>query len=87
MICYTALLIYRLLEYKVNRFDKNIHFTTRNIIDSLKAMKVANIEDICYAAQYTGSDMLSALEYCFDLGLDKKYYRPKELNAKCRKTY
>ena len=87
MICYTALLIYRLLEYKVNRFDKSIHFTTRNIIDSLKVMRVANIEDICYAAQYTGSDMLSALEYCFDLGLDKKYYRPKELNAMCRKTY
>ena len=87
MICYTALLIYRLLEYKVNRFDRKIHFTTRNIIDTLKAMQVANIEDVCYAAQYTGSDMISALEYCFNLGLDKKYYKPKDLNAKCRKTY
>ena len=87
MICYTALLIYRLLEYKVDRFDRKIHFTTRNIIDTLKAMQVANIEDVCYAAQYTGSDMISALEYCFNLGLDKKYYKPKDLNAKCRKTY
>jgi len=86
MICYTALLIYRLLEVKVNGYDKKIHFTTRNIIETLQSMKVANIEDICYAAQYTGSLTLNALESCFNLGLDRKYYRPKELNAKSRKN-
>lgn len=86
MICYTALLIYRLLEYKVNHFDSKLHFTTRNIIDTLKVMQVANIEDVCYAAQYTGSEMISALEHCFGLGLNNKYFKPKDLNAKCRKT-
>lgn len=86
MICYTALLIYRLLEVKINRYDKELHFTTRNIIETLQSMKVANIEDLCYAAQYTGSLTLNALESCFNLGLDRKYYRPKELNAKCRKN-
>lgn len=85
MICYTALLIYRLLEYKVNHFDSKLHFTTRNIIDTLKVMQVANIEDVCYAAQYTGSEMISALEHCFGLGLNNKYFKPKDLNAKCRK--
>ena len=86
MICYTALLIYRLLEYKINRFDKNQHFTTRDIIETLQSMKVANIADLCYSAQYTGSETLSALEGIFSLGLDKQYYRPKELNSKCRKN-
>jgi len=86
MICYTALLLYRLLEVKVNKYDKKLHFTTRNIIETLQSMKVANIEDICYAAQYTGSLTLNALESCFELGLDRKYYRPKELNSKCRKN-
>ena len=86
MICYTALLIYRLLEVKLNRFDKNTHLTTRNIIETLQNMQVANISDLCYAAQYTGSKTLSALEGVFSLGLDKQYYLPKELNKKCRKN-
>lgn len=87
MICYTALLIYRLLEVKLNKFDKNMHFTPRNIIETLQNMQVANISDLCYAAQYTGSKTLSALEGVFGLGLDKKYYLPKELNKKCRKSF
>ncbi len=87
MICYTALLIFRLLEVKLNRFDKNTHLTTRNIIETLKNMQVANISDLCYSSQYTGSKTLSALEGVFTLGLDKQYYLPKELNKKCRKNF
>jgi len=86
MICYTALLIYRLLEVKLNRFDKNTHLTTRNIIETLQNMQVANISDFCYAAQYKGSKTLSTLEGVFSLGLDKQYHLPKELNKKCRKN-
>lgn len=86
MICYTALLLYRLLEVKLNSYDKDLHFTTRNIIETLQNMKVANIEDMVYAAQYTGSRTLSALEGVFGLGLDRKYYQPKELNKKCKKN-
>jgi hypothetical protein len=86
MICYTALLIFRLLEVKLNRFDKNMHFTTRNIIETLQNMQVANLSDYCYAAQYTGSKTLIALEGVFILGLDKQYYLPKDLNKKCRKN-
>ena len=85
MICYTALLIYRLLEVKLNRYDKNQHFTTRNIIETLQNMEVANIGDLYYSAQYTGSQVLNALEACFQLGLNRKYYLPKNLNAICRK--
>jgi len=87
MICYTALLIFRLLEVKLNRFDKSTYLTTRNIIETLQNMQVANLSDFCYAAQYTGSKTLSALEGVFDLGLDKQYYLPKELNKKCRKNF
>lgn len=87
MICYTALLIYRLLEVKLNNFDKSMHFTTRNIIETLQNMQVANISDLCYAAQYTGSKTLSALEGVFAMGLDKQYYLPKELNKKMQKKF
>lgn len=85
MICYTALLIYRLLEVTLNRYDKQLHFTTRNIIETLQNMNVANFADICYSAQYTGSQTLKALEICFPLGLDRKLFLPKDLNAIRRK--
>lgn len=86
MICYTALLVYRLLEVKLDRPNVVKHVTTRNIIETLQNMQVANIEDMCYASQYTGSRTLTALEAVFMLGLDKKFYLPKELNKKTRKN-
>ena len=87
MICYTALLIYRLLEVKLNMFDRSIHLTTRNIIETLQNMQVANVSDLFYSAQYTGSKTLSALEGVFSLGLDKQFYLPKELNKIAKKKF
>lgn len=83
MICYTALLIYRLLEAKLNQYGT--HFTIENIIETLNNMEVANIEDMCYMSTYSGSQVCTALNAVFDLGLDKKYYQPKELNKKIKK--
>lgn len=83
MICYTALLIYRILE---KRLDLNeTHFTIENVIETLKNMDVANIEDMCYMSTYTSSQVCTALNAIMDLGLDKKYYQPKELNKKIKK--
>ena len=83
MICYTALLIYRILEKKLNM--NNTHFTIDNVIDTLNSMEVANIEDMCYMSTYTSSQVCTALNAIIDLGLDKKYYQPKELNKKIKK--
>jgi transposase len=83
MICYTALLIYRLLEAKLDAYGT--HFTTENIIETLKNMEVANVQDMYYLSTYNGSQVCTALNAVFDLGLDKKYYQPKELNKKVRK--
>lgn len=83
MICYTALLIYRLLEAKLDAYGT--HFTAENIIETLKNMEVANVHDMYYLSTYNGSQVLTALNAVFDLGLDKKYYQPKELNKKIRK--
>ena len=83
VICYTALLIYRLLEAKLD--DYGTHFTTENIIETLKNMEVANAQDMYYLSTYNGSQVLTSLNAIFDLGLDKKYYQPKELNKKIKK--
>lgn len=83
MICYTALLIYRLLQVKLDQ--NKTHFSIDNIIDTLKNMEVTDMDNMCYKSTYTASQVLTALNTVFDLGLDKKYYLPKELNKKIKK--
>lgn len=83
MICYTALLIYRLLECKLDQYGT--HFTTDNIIDTLKNMNVINMKDMYYASTYRGSQVCTALNGLYGLELDKKYYQPKELHKKIKK--
>lgn len=78
LICYTALLIYRLLEVKLDR--NKTHFTTGQIIETLQNMNVVNCSDMYYQSCYTGSDVLDSLEQLFDLKLNRKYYLPKTLN-------
>lgn len=78
MICYTALLIYRLLEAKLD--DYGTHFTIDDIIETLKNMGVLNSQDLYYQSSYNGSQICTALNAIFGLELDKKYYLPKTLN-------
>ena len=84
MICYTALLIYRLLETKLK--EHGTHFTIENVRETLRNMEVANVEDMYYLSTYNGSQICTALNDIFDLGLDKKYYQPKDLNKKIKKN-
>ncbi|MGN0739829.1 MAG: IS1634 family transposase [Treponema sp.] len=83
LICYTALLVYRLLE---NRLDKQgTHVTTTNLIKTLQNMNVVNVHDIEYMAIYKGSKALDALTQLSELELDRMHYRPKDLNRKIKK--
>lgn len=78
LICYTALLIYRLLEVQLDR--NNTHFTTNQIIKTLQNMNVLEYDGAFYKSCYTGSNVLDAFEQLFDLKLNKKNYLPKDLN-------
>lgn len=80
MVCYTALLIYRILEKKLDMYET--HFTVENVIETLNNMQVANLEDVCYMSTYNNSQVLTSLNAIFNLELDKKYYQPKDLNKK-----
>ena len=83
LICYTALLVYRLLETKLD--DQNTHVTTEDLITTLKNMNVSNIHDMEYMALYSGSKALDALTRLTLLPLDRLHYRPKELNKMIKK--
>ena len=83
LICYTALLIYRLLEVKLDR--NNSHFTTGQIITTLKNMNVLDCEGVFYKSCYTGSNVLDSLEQVFNLNLNKTYFQPSTLNKIAKK--
>ena len=83
LIRYTALLIYRLMECKLD--DNLTHVTTSNLIKTLRNMNVVNMDDMYYKSIYSGSQALDALERCFELQLNRKYYRPSDLNKIVKK--
>ena len=81
MICYTSLLVFRLLQKKLKL--AGFHFTPGSIIETLKNMQVTNLDDFCYKTTYTGSQVLTALNTIYPMSqTDRKYYLPKELNRK-----
>ena len=81
LTCYTALLIYRLLECGLD--DKGTHITTDNLIRTLQNMNVVD-DDMYYRATYKGSKALTALTNYDDLALDRKRYKPAELRKKIK---
>ena len=83
LICYTALLVYRLLEAKLD--DQETHVTPQDLITTLRNMNVTNIHDVEYMALYNGSKALDALEQLTSLNLDRLHYKPKDLNGKIKK--
>lgn len=83
LICFTSLLIYRILEAKLE--DQETPVTIEKLIETLKNMNIVNIHDFHYMALYDNSYTLKALEKNSPLMLDRKYYRPKELNKLCKK--
>ncbi len=83
LICYTALLVQRLMEVCLD--GQGTHTTTNDLITTMKNMNVANIHDVEYMALYNGSDALNALVKLTGLDLDHLHYRPKDLNKMIKK--
>ena len=83
LICYTALLVTRLLECKLD--NQGTHITTNDLVETLKNMNVTNVHDVEYMALYKGSKTLDAFEKLTTLELNKMHYKPKDLNKKIKK--
>ena len=63
MVYYTALLVYRLLETKLNRYGT--HFTIDNILETLNNMEVVNIEGHVLHVNIQQFAGLHRLKCCF----------------------
>lgn len=78
MICYTALLIYRLLEKRIE--ENKTHLTTNQIITTLKNMNVVDLDGVVYKSLYKNSSALSTFMKTFPIGLDHEYYLKNTLD-------
>ena len=72
MICYTSLLIYRLLEKKLK--EKDYKFTINEILDSLKSINVFQDEDK-YKPIYEQGQFLDAMNDITQIDLDSTYFK------------
>lgn len=59
LTCFLALLIYKYLEKRVNRGGK--HFTTREIVDTLRSMDFLSVPGEGYVPTYTRTDLTNNL--------------------------
>lgn len=76
----TALLISRILEVRLNASPGAEQYSTENIKDTLNHLNIVNMQDLYYTAAYQGSKTLHALCAVYDLKLDHRNYRPKDLH-------
>lgn len=83
LICYTALLIYRLLEAKL--INNGYNFSINNIINTLKNMYIVDVEHLYFQARYNGSQVLTALIKTFDIDLGKKRYERATIRKNLKK--
>ncbi len=79
LICFTALLVLRMLEVQLDDFKTPV--PADDLITTLNNMTVANLRDVEYIALYEGSKALEALTRLTMLPLDRLHYRPKDLNS------
>lgn len=84
LTCYLALLVYRVLEQRLNSGDR--HFTTREIVDALRNMNLFKLGEIGFASDYPGSRLLEALCDEFGLPLNKQAYRMDKIKKMIKQT-
>ena len=78
MICYTALMIHRIMEKKL--YDKELHFSVDQISETLRNMEVTLVEKKAYKSLYSNSDVLKALVMLTGIDLNKLYYPASRIN-------
>ena len=86
-ICFAALLIFRILEFKLNEGVKDDDkFTVNEIVDTLKNLSVENMNNLYYHATYTCGTVLGRLFDKFKIDLLKENYKPVTLNKILREA-
>ena len=83
LICFASLLIYRILEVTLDRSGH--HFTTNQIIDTIKNLNAKPLNSMITETLYENSKVLKAIEEAYKLGISNKYYLTTEFDKKFKK--
>lgn len=77
LICYSALLVFRLLEKMLK--EKGDHFTVDNLTETMRNVHVAPVKGKLFTASYRGSKSLTALCNLTNIDLTYKNYQHSTL--------
>ena len=81
LTCYLALIIHRLLEKKMGK-----PFTSNNIIQTLREMKLCEIEGTGYIPAYTRTELTDKLHDLFGFNTDTQVIKKAKMRSIIRKT-
>lgn len=81
LICFMALLIYRILEKLLNN-----KYTSSQIIKTLRDMKHLKIEGAGYIPEFERTEITDDLQRLFQLNLDKEIITPATMRSIVKKT-
>ena len=81
LICFMALLIYRILEKKLDE-----KYTSNQIITTLREYKHLKIEGAGYIPEIERNEITNDLQKIFKLNLDKEIITPATMRAIIKKT-
>ena len=81
LICYLALLVYRVLEKKLNE-----KYTTCEILSTLRAMKLLAVEGIGYQPAYTRTDITDDLHEAFGFYTDYEIMKKNKIREIIHQT-
>ena len=81
LICFMALLIYRILEKKLNE-----KYTSEQIIKTLREYKHLKIEGAGYIPEFERNEITDDLQKIFKLNLDKEIITPSTMRTIIKKT-
>ncbi len=76
LICFLALLIYRILEFKLDK-----KYTTENIIDTLKSMDVCALDAYGYIPIYKRTDLTDDLHELFGFRTDTQIIKKAKMRS------
>lgn len=76
LICFLALLVYRILEYKLDN-----KYTVEQIIDTLRSMNLTELEGIGYIPSYTRNDITDKLHELFGYRTDYEIIKKSKMRS------
>ena len=79
LTCFLALLLYKYLEKKVNRGGK--HFTTEQIVDTLRSMDFLSVAGEGYIPTYTRTDLTNCLHGSAGFRTDTQIVTRKQMRS------